>query len=137
MRNTIIKLLLAWSMLMLSAGVTADDFADGMAALTGGDYTTAYRAFKRLAKRDHVEAQFQLGMLYLHGRGTKQNTQQGVNWLKQAAEDGYYYLAANELGQIYLAGQWVERSETEAIKWLELATQIAEENEDEADDGCD
>jgi uncharacterized protein len=108
-----------------------------MTALTGGDYTSAYRTFKRLAKRGYPDAQFQLGMLYLHGQGTGQNTQQGVNWLKQAAEDGYLFLAANELGQIYLSGQWVERNETEAIKWLELASTIAEENEGEADDGCE
>ncbi|MEW8625194.1 MAG: tetratricopeptide repeat protein [Candidatus Thiodiazotropha sp.] len=137
MKNTTINLLLAWLLLLLSAGVYADDYDDAMAALTDGDYTTAYRTFKRLAKRDHAEAQFQLGMLYLYGRGIGQDIQQGVTWLKQAAEDGYSYLAANELGQIYLAGQWVERNEAEAIKWLELATKIAEENEGEADEGCD
>jgi TPR repeat protein len=132
-----INLLLAWLLLSLAGGVSADDFDDGMTALTGGDYTSAYRTFKRLAKRDHPEAQFQLGMLYLHGRGTEQDIRQGINWLEQAAEDGYLFLAANELGQIYLSGQWVERNETEAIKWLELASKIAEENEGEADDGCE
>ncbi len=137
MKNTTINLLLAWLLLPISAGVYADDYDEAMAVLTDGDYTAAYRTFKRLAKRDHAEAQFQLGMLYLYGRGTEQDIQQGVAWLKQAAEDGYSYLAANELGQIYLSGQWVERNEVEAVKWLELATKIAAENEGEADEGCD
>jgi TPR repeat protein len=136
MKNMTINLLLAW-LLLFSAGLFADDYDEGMAFLTEGDHTAAYRTFKRLAKRDHAEAQFQLGMLYLYGKGTEQDIQQGINWLKQAAEDGYSYLAANELGQIYLSGQWGVHNEAEAIKWLELATKIAEENQGEADDGCE
>jgi TPR repeat protein len=114
----------------------ASDFEDAMDAVTNGEPKDAYRGFKRLAKRDHVEAQYQLGMLYIFGKGVEQNTDQGVTWLKEAAGNGSY-MAANELGQIYLSGKGVDRDEEEAIKWLELATQIAEQNEGEAEDGCD
>ncbi|MEW8047441.1 MAG: SEL1-like repeat protein [Candidatus Thiodiazotropha sp.] len=41
------------------------------------------------------------------------------------------------MGQIYLSGKGVDIDEKEAIKWLELATEIAEQNEGEAEDGCD
>ncbi|MCU7930370.1 MAG: sel1 repeat family protein [Candidatus Thiodiazotropha sp. (ex Codakia rugifera)] len=138
MQRSILTILRSGLFLLLAvAGIAvADDFEDAMAALTNGEHHEAYRGFKRLAKRDHVESQFQLGMLYLIGKGVEQNASQGIEWLKEAAESGSY-LAANELGQIYLSGEGVERDEPEAIKWLELATEIAEQNEGEAEDGCD
>ncbi len=136
MNNSTIKYLLAGLLILLALQTRADDYDDALAVLTNKDYSSAYRAFKRLAKRDHAEAQFQLGMLYLFGKGVDQDAQKGISWLKQAAE-GYSYMAANELGQIYLAGQWVKPDETEAIKWIELSSAIAAENEGEADDGCE
>ncbi|MEW8030030.1 MAG: tetratricopeptide repeat protein [Candidatus Thiodiazotropha sp.] len=114
----------------------AADFEDAMDALTKGEHHEAYRGFKRLAKRDHVKSQYQLGMLYLFGKGVEQDAGQGIRWLKEAANNGSY-MAANELGQIYLSGKGVDVDEKEAIKWLELATEIAEQNEGEAEDGCD
>ncbi|MCU7870892.1 MAG: sel1 repeat family protein [Candidatus Thiodiazotropha sp. (ex Lucinoma borealis)] len=138
MQQSILMILRTGLFLLLAvAGVAvADDFDDAMAAMTKGEHQEAYRGFKRLAKRDHVEAQFQLGMLYLFGKGVEQDASKGIGWLKEAAESGSY-LAANELGQIYLSGKGVERDEAEAVKWLELATEIAEQNEGEAEDGCD
>jgi TPR repeat protein len=118
------------------AQAVADTYDEAVAALAEGEYTEAYRSFKRLAKRGHAQAQYQLGMLYLYGRGVAQDVQQGISWLKQAAE-GYSYSAANELSQIYLSGQWVKRDEAEAVKWLELSNKIAAQNEGEAEDGCD
>ncbi|WP_316366325.1 tetratricopeptide repeat protein [Candidatus Thiodiazotropha sp. CDECU1] len=120
----------------MSGGLLASDFEDAMDAMTNGEHHSAYRGFKRLATRDHVKAQYQLGMLYIFGKGVEQNTHQGITWLKEAASNGSY-MAANELGQIYLSGKGVEIDENEAIKWLELATEIAEQNEGEAEDGCD
>jgi hypothetical protein len=89
--------------LPLSVGLApfswAEPYADAMAALAGGDHRAAYRVFKRLASRDHPEAQYRLGMLYLLGEGVEMDAVQGIEWLKQAAQNGSY-LAANELGQI-------------------------------------
>ena len=131
-----LKPLLFSLLLLLSPLAAADEYEEAVAALTNGDYSEASRSFKRLAKRDHAEAQYQLGMLYLFGQGVGQDAQKGVSWLKQAALGGSY-LAANELSQIYLSGQWVQRDETEAVKWLELSSEIAEQNAGEADDGCE
>jgi TPR repeat protein len=136
MRNLKTKYLLASLMILLALQANADEYADAVSLLSAGDYTAAYRTFKRLAKRDHAEAQFQLGILYLHGKGVDQDVQKGLSWLKRAAE-GYSYMAANELSQIYLSGQWVKQNQAEGTKWLELSNRIAAENEGEAEDGCE
>jgi TPR repeat protein len=112
--------------------LSAAEFGDAMDALSNGESREAYRGFKRLVKRDHVKIQYQLGMLCLFGMGADQ----GTGWLEGAANNGAY-LAANELGQAYLLGKGVEINEKAAVKWLELATQIARQNEGEAEDGCE
>jgi TPR repeat protein len=114
----------------------ASDFESAMDALIKGEHREAYRVFKRLAKRDHAKAQYQLGMLYLFGKGVEQDSIQGISWLKEAANNGSYG-AANELGQIYVSGKGVAIDEKEGVKWLELATKIAEQNKGEAEDGCE
>jgi TPR repeat protein len=114
----------------------ADPYEEALADLTDGEFRSAFRDFKRLARKDHTQAQYQLGMLYIFGKGVGQDVEQGIEWLKRSAENGSY-LAANELGQIYLAGRGVAPDEQEAMKWLELATQLADENPGEAEDGCE
>ena len=120
----------------LSGGALAAPYDDAMAALEAGDHRKAYRGLKRLALKDHPRAQYELGMLYLSGKGVEKDVAQGIEWLKHAAGNGSY-LAANELGQIYLAGRGVPMNEQEAIKWVELATQLAEEHPEEADVECE
>jgi hypothetical protein len=121
---------------LLPLSVSAGDYDDAVSALADGEYRQAYRGFKRLAQREHVEAQFQVGMLYLFGQGVKTDTELGIHWLERAAHNGSY-AAANELAQIYISGRGVAPNEAEAIKWMELATTIAEQDESVADDGCE
>lgn len=120
----------------LPAVSLAEAYDDAVAALADGEYRTAYRDFKRLARQDHPKAQYQLGMLFLFGQGVEMDVTQGVEWLKRAANNGSY-LAANELGQIYISGRGVAPDEQEAVKWVELATRLAQENPAEADEGCE
>jgi uncharacterized protein len=138
-KHTILTLaLFLWITLgdALPGNALADSFDDVNSALSEGDYRAAYRGFKRLAQRDHPQAQYQLGMLYLSAKGVEMDVAEGVEWLKRAANGGVY-LAANELAQIYLSGRGVAPDEQEAMKWVELATKLAEQNSGEADDGCE
>lgn len=120
----------------MPAVTLADDYNEALTAMANGEYRSAYRDFKRLARNDHTRAQYQLGMLFLFGKGVDQDVEQGIDWLTRAAENGSY-LAANELGQIYISGRGVSPNEQEAMKWLELATELAGEDPDEAEEGCD
>jgi uncharacterized protein len=116
--------------------VIADEYYDAMGALEAGEYRQAYRGFKRLAQRENVEAQYQVGMLYLFGQGVSEDAEQGIYWLGRAAHNGSF-AAANELAQIYLAGRGVTANEAEAIKWMDLAKSIAEQDDSQAEDGCE
>jgi len=114
--------------------VQAADFASAQAAYHSGDYRRAYKGLRNLAQDQNAKAQYLLGLLYLQGLGVREDTELGIDWLKQATENGSYPAAA-ELGQIYITGKGVERNEAEAAKWIELSTQLAEA--EDADEECD
>jgi TPR repeat protein len=136
----IIRVLSLTLWLFLGAGlpgmVCAVSFDEAMSALEDGEYRAAYRDFKRLAQEDHPEAQYQFGMLLLFGKGVRMDVEQGIEWLKRAANNGSF-LAANELGQIYISGRGVAADEQEAKKWLERASQLAEQQPGEAEEDCE
>ncbi len=119
---------------LLPLPVTATDFEAAYSAYESSDYRKAYMGFKSLAQDQHVKAQYLLGLLYLEGLGVRKSSERGIDWLKQAAENGSYRAAA-ELGQIYATGKDVEMNADEAAKWIELSDNLA--NDEDADEGCD
>lgn len=52
-------------------------------------YIHALPAFKRAAKRGHVEAQFMVGRMYHEGLGTERNREKAIQYLGRAAEQGH------------------------------------------------
>jgi TPR repeat protein len=126
--------------LLLAAGllgmICAASYDEAMSILADGEYRAANRVFKRLALEGHPEAQYQLGMLLLLGKGVDMDVEQGIEWLKRATDNGFY-LAANELGRSYILGRGVAPDEEGAKKWLERASQLAEQQPDDAEEDCE
>ncbi len=58
---------------MLVLPVEAHDFENGWAAYRRGDYATAQREFRLLAKQGDAAAQFNLGLMYDKGQGVPQD----------------------------------------------------------------
>ncbi len=53
---------------LLSAPALGADFDKGLTAAKRGDYATALREWTPLAEQGHVEAQYNLGVMYYKGR---------------------------------------------------------------------
>jgi hypothetical protein len=95
-----------------SAGIPADPGA-------------AARTYLRLASTyGHPDAQYQLGVLNLTGKGVRKNPQQGLKWLMAAARKRQPEAQAY-LGSLYWDGKVVQRDETRALMWYILAQQTA------------
>ena len=75
--------------LVLALPAMANDYDDGWAAIQNGDYDTAFTILKPLAEQGHVEAQFNLGVMYFHGDGVAQNDAAAAIWFRKAAEQGH------------------------------------------------
>ena len=53
-----------------------------------GNYVEAFEEFNRLAKLGNKDAIFNIGVMYLHGQGVAQNTEQAHAWFRLAADFG-------------------------------------------------
>ena len=98
----------------------ADNVAFGVALVKQGKYKQAMPIFKRLAARGNPFAQFNLGVLYLRGKGVKRNLVAAARWFKMSAAKGYIPAMTN-LGSLYAAGRGVKKSDRKAVTWFRRA----------------
>lgn len=72
------------------------------------------------AERGDASAQFQVGLMYLTGKGIARNDNSAFKWFKTAAEQGNCYAQSN-LGYCYRYGLGVTANYGEALKWYRTA----------------
>jgi TPR repeat protein len=101
-------------------GFTGPNPDAGFAAFDQGHYATALRLLPSLAERGNARAQSNLGHMYYHGRGVRQDDSEALKWFRRAADQGD---AQGQLhvGIMYAEGQAVPQDAAEATKWYRLA----------------
>ena len=77
-------------------------------------------AVRSLAEQGSAEAQFNLGLLYDHGRGVPKDKHEALRWYRRAALQGDTF-AQNSLGDNYWEGTGVPKDDREAVWWWRLA----------------
>ena len=104
MKRTLATLCLTLAVLLGSAGVSKSaDFQKGLAAAQSGDFATALREWKPLAKQGNADAQYTLGVMYFYGEGVPQDYKETEKWYRLAAAQGYA-TAQHYLGVMYKNG---------------------------------
>lgn len=79
---------LLFSLILVSAGVMADDLADANRLLAAKEYGKALPLYARAAQAGNAEAQFRLGEMYWYGDGTPQDLGKASVWMQKAAAAG-------------------------------------------------
>ena len=74
--------------LVLAAPAAGQDFNKGLEAYGRGDYATALREWRPLADAGYAVAQYNVGVMYRHGRGVPQDHAEAVKWYRLAAAQG-------------------------------------------------
>ena len=69
----------------VAAPATAQSVEAGVTAWQAGDYEAAVRAWRPLADRGDVDAQFNLGHAYRLGRGVPRNMTLAEQWYERSA----------------------------------------------------
>ena len=72
----------------VKSGATAGDFHHGLGSIRLGDYKAAVAILAPLAEQGHAKAQFELGVLYLMGKGVTQDHVKAASLHLQSAEQG-------------------------------------------------
>lgn len=75
---------------------------------------------KEVAYAGDVNAQVQLGVIYLTGDGVNKDDAEALKWLRKAADQDNA-LAERYLAEMYFKGRGVPADNMEAAKWLRLA----------------
>lgn len=70
----------------LSSTVALSGFDEGVASYRIGNYEDAFKEWSEAAQRGDVDAQYNLGCLYVRGEGVPQNRAGAVEWLQRAAD---------------------------------------------------
>ena len=83
---------------------------------------TNLAVWERTAERKVPEGQILLGLRYLHGMGISADEAVGVNYLGQAAEQGYMDAQFN-YGTCFAKGIGVPKDDEEAKKWFSKASE--------------
>jgi uncharacterized protein len=109
-------------LMMLFPVTVMADYQEGRDAFDRGDYSTAVKEFKILAKKNDPRGQYALAVMYDIGEGVSQNSKEAVKYYRLAAEQGFAN-AQNNLGVAYDQGEGVDTDYKEAMKWYLLAAE--------------
>ncbi len=77
-------------------------------------------ALLQAAQRGDPNAQFQIGDLFMTGRGVQRDPAAAAGWYRAAAQQGHAAAAGN-LGVLYANGWGVPQSDAEAVNWFQMA----------------
>lgn len=91
-------------------------------AASEADKTIDPKAFEAAAQQGDLDAQFNMGSIYLTGKGVPQDYGAALKWYKLAAEQGQIN-AQNQLGTMYIKGEGVPQNFKTAIKWYTRAAE--------------
>jgi hypothetical protein len=85
---------------LLSLHVSADDFADALAAYDKHEYSTAVRLFEPLGERGDMRAALILGAAYYTGLGVRFNRYKSIEWMMRAQS------SASQADYDFVYGHW-------------------------------
>ena len=110
-------------LVLLTISAWSSEFDKAVATYNKGNYVQALNAFYVLAKAGDAQAQYNVALIYEHGKGVKKDRAQAMEWYEKAAKSGNGPAAYN-LGQIYcnLDNNSTQKFER-AKRWYELAAQ--------------
>ena len=94
------------------------DFQTGFNAYERGDFKTALKHFKPLAKKGDINAQFNMGLMYENGDGVPKDDKKAVYWWTKSAEQGSM-LAQYYLGEL----NYTLENYQQAIYWFEKSAE--------------
>lgn len=108
--------------LLLPADGPAQDYQAGLDAAGKGDFAAAVEEWRPLAEKGDARAQYQLGLLYRHGKGVERDYGEAAGWFRKSAERG---LADSQfhLGELYVTGKGVKKDLSKAFEWFEKAAE--------------
>lgn len=93
---------------------------DGHAAYQAKRYTQAFHLWEPLAQNGDMDAQYNLGLLYMKGLGVGLDERKALEWFHKSAHQGNTDAMYN-IGVMFYEGKGAYRSDQSAVEWWKLA----------------
>ena len=100
----------------LGVALAQDPYQKGIDAFARGDYQTAANMWLIEAYEGSHDAQFNLGVMYIEGKGVAQNRDDAVFWFSKAAEGGHIQAQYN-LGHLYFEQKDNPQALAKGLDW--------------------
>lgn len=91
-----------------------------------GNFLSAYRSWRGLARQGNGLAAFRIGHLYRSGKGVSANPRRALQWFRQAAQSRIA-AAHYQIGIMHLAGEHVGRDIAEAWARFHVAARLGDQ----------
>ncbi|MFQ6021400.1 MAG: tetratricopeptide repeat protein [Acidiferrobacterales bacterium] len=101
-------------------GLLAYRYSEADKAIERGNYEQAIHILQLLAKQGAMKSQYDLGVMYYHGLGVKQDKAEAMRWNRMAAEQGHIAAQYN-MGIAYSTGTGVDLDAVKAADWWRKA----------------
>ena len=85
------------------------------------DFKKAFVLYSRSAELGNIEAQCNLGYMYIVGQGVSIDKKLSSYWWKKSADLGFIH-SMRDIGQNLLTGQGIEKNPKEACKYFKMAS---------------
>ena len=108
--------------LLFPWGAVAQDFDAGLEAAKSGNFDKALAEWRPLGDSGDARAQYQIGMLYRHGRGVGRDHEKAADWFSKAAAKGHAEAQA-EYGNHLLHGRGVKKNYARALELFRAASE--------------
>ena len=92
------------------------DYQQGVEAYAAGDYQRAANIWLIEAYEGSADAQFNLGVMYIEGRGMEQSRDEAIFWFTKAARSGHFEAQYN-LGHLFLEEKEDPDKVRQGIDW--------------------
>ena len=86
--NAVMQTLFVIAISTFSSTSAISGFDEGVASYRTRNYADAFKEWTEAAQQGDVDAQYNLGCLYVRGEGVPQNRAWAVEWLQRAADQG-------------------------------------------------
>ena len=80
--NAVLQALFGIAISTFSSTAAVSGFDEGVASYRIGNYTDAFKEWTEAAQQGDVDAQYNLGCVYVRGEGVSQNRAWAVDWLQ-------------------------------------------------------
>jgi len=114
-------------LICLFSKISFADFDKGLKEYNNGNYESALNIWEPLAKEGVSNAQYNVGLMYHNGLGTKQDFEQAFKWLLKSSEQGNLN-SIRLISTMYALGNGIKKDFIKSYMWAKIGADNDDQN---------